>query len=85
MDDDMIIEALKEELQALENIKTEVAEQQEEIRKTITMIQFMREGQKCDSCRKDFPEDELIETEFGFLCQDCFRDRMDIEDKNINE
>jgi len=41
MDADMIIEALKEELQALENIKTEVSEQQEEIRKTISLIQFM--------------------------------------------
>ena len=43
MDADMIIEARKEELQALENIKTEVTEQQEEIRKTISMIQFMGE------------------------------------------
>ncbi len=38
MDVDMIIESLKESLQSLEDIKTEVAEEQEEIRKTIALI-----------------------------------------------
>ena len=89
MDVDMIIESLKESLQSLEDIKTEVAEEQEEIRKTIALIQAMGElygtELECEGCRRSFPEDELTETEFGCLCPDCLRNRMEIEDRNINE
>jgi len=38
----------------------------------------------CEWCHNHFPEKEMIETEFGYLCADCFRDRMDEEDRENN-
>lgn len=38
----------------------------------------------CEWCHNSFPENEMIETEFGYLCGDCFRERMDAEDRENN-
>ena len=39
----------------------------------------------CEYCHNDFPEDELIETEYGYLCSDCFRDHIQLEDAEVYE
>ena len=42
------------------------------------------EERACEWCHNSFPENEMIETEFGYLCGDCFRERMDAEDRENN-
>ena len=42
------------------------------------------EERVCEWCHNSFPENEMIETEFGYLCGDCFRERMDAEDRENN-
>lgn len=80
---------LRGTLQSLEDAKTQISEQQEEVRNIIVRIQMAElsagEETECEGCHKHFPEDSVIETEFGYLCPDCFRDRMEIEDKEIYE
>lgn len=39
----------------------------------------------CEWCHNSFRTDEMIETEFGYLCEDCFNERMALEDKHDNE
>ena len=84
-----IVEELRGTLQSLEDTKTQLSEQQEYIRNLIVQIQMAelssRDDRECDGCHRSFPADSVIETEFGYLCQDCFRDRMEIEDKEIYE
>lgn len=44
----------------------------------------MNEEHVCEWCHNSFPANEMIETEFGYLCCDCFRERMDAEDRENN-
>ena len=39
----------------------------------------------CEWCHNPFPADEMIETEYGYLCGDCFNERMTLEDMHDNE
>jgi hypothetical protein len=48
-------------------------------------IEDTKEFAECEGCNQKLPKDDMIETEFGYLCPDCFRDRMEIEDKEIYE
>ena len=84
-----LIENLKAQLQELEDAKQRIAEAQEDLRATISEIQMgsigPQEETECEGCHREFPSDSVIETEFGFLCRDCFSDRMAIEDKEIYE
>ena len=86
-----IVDDLTEQIQMLEDLKTQVIELQEETRGMVTGVNLFFEKWKrdeerdCEDCHRTFRADETIETEFGFLCRDCFRDRIQIEDKEIYE
>jgi hypothetical protein len=58
------------------------------IRKSSEIASFLADDQSeeriCEWCHNSFPENEMIETEFGYLCGDCFRERMAAEDRENN-
>lgn len=80
-----IIDDLKAQIQQLEDAKQQLTETQQELRETISILQVPDDEQVCEACHKSFPEGDMIETEYGWLCQDCFRDKMELEDAEIYE
>ena len=77
-----LVNDLKQQLQELEDAKTQITESQAHLRETIAVLEMAKE---CDCCHNFFPYDELTETNYGLLCIDCLHDHAEIEDRNIND
>ena len=37
----------------------------------------------CEYCNREFLKDDMIETEYGYVCTDCYKDRIQLEDTEI--